>query len=55
MDGAVTAGQIAYEAYMKAWGNPSRWNEINEAVKEKWEAVAQAVQAFYETGIPGAR
>jgi hypothetical protein len=51
----MTVGRVAYEAYMKVWGQTPVWNLLDEPTKSVWETVGRAVYAFYETGIPGAR
>jgi hypothetical protein len=51
----VTVGQVAYEAYIRVWGQMPAWDHLDKPVKEIWETVGRAVYAFYETGIPGAR
>jgi hypothetical protein len=49
----MTLGQIAYEAYSKAWHERSgyyepAWNNIGESAQAAWEAAANAVMAFAE-------
>jgi hypothetical protein len=57
----MTVGQITFEAYMvSVQGIDSifarrAWGLLKEKEREAWEAVGQAVYAFYETGIPGAK
>lgn len=55
----ITVGQIAFRAYYAKDGitNPAAdaiWQLMSDDRRGQWEAVGQAVQSFYETGIPGA-
>jgi hypothetical protein len=55
-----TVGQVAYEEYTRALFPgatypPQTWEDLEAWERDGWEAVARAVQSFYETGIPGAR
>ncbi len=53
MPESKTPGQVAYEAWNKS-KDFTWWKQPAEA-REHWESIAQAVYAYYETGIPGAK
>lgn len=39
----ASLGEIAYEAYTKAMGFTSEWENLTDRVRSAWEAAAQAV------------
>ena len=48
----MTPGQIAFQAWAEAHGNPASfpaWEQIPDVVKQKWEAVAEAVLMRVDT------
>ena len=48
----MTLGEICYEAYVKAskttYSDDPDWDELDDEIRDAWEAAATAVAAFAE-------
>lgn len=57
----MTIGQVTFEAVKTSTSNWSAdyarqmWEQMPEGERNSWETAGQAIEAFHETGLPGAR
>lgn len=52
VEGAMTSGQVAYEAYRDAVGGNRPWSEVREPEREVWKATEQAVIGMHLAKYP---